>query len=98
YQLLAVSDNLFTGIKKMRRLGHSLEFEKIKDYVQGDDVRTINWKATARSGNIMVNMFTDARQQQVYCLIDKGRAMKMPFEGMSLLDYSINAALTLLNV
>lgn len=97
-QLQATSANTVAGFKKVRRLGHSLEFEKIKDYVPGDDVRTINWKATARSNNLMVNIFTDARQQQVYCLIDKGRSMKMPFEGMTLLDYSINAALALLNV
>lgn len=97
-QLMATSTNTATGIKKVRRLGHSLEFEKIKDYVPGDDVRTINWKATARSNNLMVNTFTDARQQQIYCLIDKGRNMKMPFEGMTLLDYSINASLALLNI
>jgi len=98
YQLLAMSGNTLTGVKKIRRVGHSLEFEKIKDYVQGDDVRTINWKATARSNNVMVNTFTDARQQQIYCLIDKGRNMKMPFSGMTLLDYSINTSLALLNV
>ena len=97
-QLLATNDHSVPGLKKLRRLGHSLEFEKIKEYVPGDDVRTINWKATARSSNLMVNTFTDARQQQIYCLIDKGRNMKMPFEGMTLLDYSINACLALLNV
>ena len=98
YQLLAISGNTLTGVKKIRKLGHSLEFEKIKDYVQGDDVRTINWKATARSSSLMVNTFTDARQQQIYCLIDKGRNMKMPFEGLTLLDHSINACLAILNV
>ena len=98
YQLLAISGSSQPGVKKIRRLGHSLEFEKIKDYVQGDDVRTINWKATARTSNLMVNTFTDARQQQIYCLIDKGRNMKMPFEGLTLLDHSINACLALLNV
>jgi uncharacterized protein (DUF58 family) len=98
FQLLAISGSNLNGVKKIRKLGHSLEFEKIKDYVQGDDVRTINWKATARSNNLMVNTFTDARQQQVYCLIDKGRNMKMPFEGMTLLDHSINACLAILNV
>jgi len=66
YQLLATSGSSLTGVKKIRRLGHSLEFEKIKDYVQGDDVRTINWKATARSNSLMVNTYTDARQQQIY--------------------------------
>ncbi|RYD59196.1 MAG: DUF58 domain-containing protein [Sphingobacteriales bacterium] len=98
YQLIATSDNYVAGMKKVRRLGHSIEFEKIKNYVPGDDVRTINWKATARSSSIMVNTFTDARQQQVYCLLDKGRAMKMPFDGLTLLDHSINAALALLNI
>lgn len=98
YQLLAISNSTFIGAKKIRRLGHSLEFEKIKDYVHGDDVRNINWNATARRGNIMINTYTDARQQQIYTVIDKGRAMKMPFDGMTLLDYSINASLALLNV
>ncbi len=98
YQLMAVADNAQVGVKKVRRLGHSMEFEKIKDYVQGDDMRSINWKASARSGQLMVNTYTDARQQLVYCFIDKGRAMKMPFDGLTLLDHSINAALALLNV
>ncbi|MCD6010780.1 MAG: hypothetical protein K0Q79_642 [Flavipsychrobacter sp.] len=98
YQLLATTGSVMTGVKKVRRLGHSLEFEKIKDYVQGDDVRTINWKATARNRALMVNTYTDARQQQIYCLVDKGRSMKMPFEGLTLLDHSINACLAMLNV
>lgn len=99
YQLLALSDsNQYIGVKKIRRLGHSMEFEQIKEYVQGDDIRTINWKATARRGTLMVNNFIDARSQQIYCLVDKGRTMKMPFDGMSLLDYSINAALIFLNI
>jgi uncharacterized protein (DUF58 family) len=99
YQLMAISNRLSeVGIKKVRRIGHSMEFEQIKEYVQGDDVRTINWKATARKGQIMVNNFTDEKSQQVYCVIDKGRAMKMPFEGLSLLDYAVNASLVLLNI
>lgn len=99
YQLLALSDNTqYIGAKKIRRLGHSMEFEQIKEYVTGDDIRTINWKATARKASLMVNNYTDAKSQQVYCLIDKGRAMKMPFDGLTLLDHSINAALMFLNV
>ncbi|RYY40511.1 MAG: DUF58 domain-containing protein [Chitinophagaceae bacterium] len=99
FQLLAAANRLQeAGIKRQRALGHSLEFEQIKEYVRGDDYRTVNWKATARRGDLMVNNFTDERSQQVYCIINKGRAMKMPFEGMTLLDYSINAALVLSNV
>jgi uncharacterized protein (DUF58 family) len=99
YQLMAISNRLTeAGVKKIRRLGHSMEFEQVKEYVRGDDYRSLNWKATARKGQLMVNNFTDEKSQQVYCVIDKGRVMKMPFEEMSLLDYAINAALVLCNV
>lgn len=99
YQLLAVSNRLQeAGVKKIRKLGHSMEFEQIKEYVRGDDYRTINWKATARKNDLMVNNYTDERSQQIYCLINKGRVMKMPFHGLTLLDYSINASLVLSNV
>lgn len=98
YELLGIGSRTEQmGVKRMRRLGHSMEFEQIKEYVSGDDYRTINWKATARRGDLMVNNYTDERSQQIYCLINKGRVMKMPFEGLTLLDYSINAALVLLN-
>jgi uncharacterized protein (DUF58 family) len=100
FELLAHSNNLAeTGTKKIRKIGASLEFEQIKEYVTGDDRRSINWKATARKGGqLMVNNYTDERSQQVYCIIDKGRVMKMPFEGMTLLDYAINATLILSKV
>jgi len=99
YELMAISNRLTDiGIKKIRRIGHSLEFEQVKTYVAGDDYRTINWKATARQGNLMVNSYADEKSQHVYCVIDKSRAMKMPFEGLSLLDYAINASLVLSNV
>ncbi len=99
YELLAISQQLPEfGIKRMRRLGHSMEFETIREYVAGDDPRSINWTATARKSNLMVNHYRDERAQQVYCVIDKGRTMQMPFEGLSLLDYSINASLVLSNI
>lgn len=99
YELLAISSKLSElGIKRMRRLGHNREFEQIQEYVAGDDFRTINWKATARRGGLMVNKYQDERSQQVYALIDKGRTMKMPFAGMSLLDYAINASLVISNI
>jgi uncharacterized protein (DUF58 family) len=70
----------------------------IKEYVGGDDIRTINWKATARKNSLMVNHYQDERSQQVYSLIDKGRVMEMPFNGLSLLDYAINASLVISNI
>ena len=83
------------GIKRIRRVGHHTEFEQIKEYVKGDDYRTINWKASARRHGLMVNVYQDERSQQIYNVIDKGRVMQQAFRGMTLLDYAINASLVL---
>lgn len=99
YELMAVQNEfLLGGIKKIRRLGHTMEFEQIKEYVQGDDIRTINWKATSKQNKLMVNQYQDEKSQRIYMLIDKGRTMQMPFNGLSLLDYSINAAMALSHI
>jgi uncharacterized protein (DUF58 family) len=99
YNLLAVTHQLNeAGTKRMRKIGSSVEFEQIKEYVRGDDYRTVNWKATARKAQLMVNTYVDEKSQQVFCLIDKSRSMKMPFEGMRLLDYAINSSLVLTNI
>lgn len=99
YELMALQNEfLFGGIKKIRKLGHTMEFEQIKEYVPGDDVRTINWKATSKRNQLMVNQFQDEKSQRIYMLIDKGRTMQMPFNGLSLLDYSINATMALSHI
>ncbi len=90
--------SLFKGIKKLRRLGHSYEFEQIKNYIPGDDYRSINWKATGRKSELMVNQYEDERSQQVYFILDKSRSMRLPFHEMSLLDYSINTSLVMANI
>ena len=90
--------NSESGNQRMRKIGQSMEFEQIKEYVAGDDIRTLNWKASARKGGLMVNSFMEERSQQIYCIIDKGRLMKMSFNGMTLLDYAINSCLVLSNV
>jgi uncharacterized protein (DUF58 family) len=99
YELLAISNKLqMTGIKKIRRIGHNFEFDQIKNYTVGDDYRTVNWKATARKNDLMVNQYMDERAQNVYSIIDMGRLMKMPFNGLTLLDYSINSTLVISNI
>ena len=81
----------------MRKIGHSYEFEQIKNYTDGDDIRTINWKATGRRNQLMVNQFGDEKSQQIYSVLDKSRAMNMPFNGLSLLDYAVNTTLVISN-
>ena len=96
YELLAHSQNLTEqGIKRIRRPGNNTDFEQIKEYVVGDDYRSINWRATARRHQLMTNVYQEERSQQVYCVIDKGRMMQQSHRSMSLLDYAINASLVL---
>ena len=99
YDLISLNQmSLQFGIKKIRRIGNSFEFEQIKEYVYGDNIKDINWKATAKRNQLMVNQFQDEKAQQVYSIIDKGRVMKMPFDNLSLLDYAINSALVISSV
>lgn len=99
YDMMAFSKHLFDfGLKKIRRIGHTMEFEHIREYVQGDDIRSINWKTSSKYTRLMVNQYQDEKSQPVYMLIDKGRSMQMPFEGLALLDYAINTTLAMSNI
>ncbi len=99
YELKTIARTAFEqGVKKVRRIGHSYEFEHIKQYERGDDYRSLNWKATGRRAQLMVNQYEDEKSQPVYCIIDKSRVMHMPFNGLSLLDYAVNASLVISNI
>lgn len=99
YELMALADPYsMAGVRKVRRSAQRSEFERIREYIPGDDRRTVNWKAVARKGKLMVNQYQDEKAQQVVSLIDTGRTMKMPFDGLSLLDRAINAALVLSDI
>lgn len=107
FAFLATSNRLEeVGVKRVRRLGHTMEFDQIRPYVPGDDRRAINWQATARaaarggadgSGGLMVNQYQEERAQPVVAALDMGRAMRSPFDGLTLLDHAVNASLVLLN-
>ena len=99
FEFLAMSNRLDElGVKKIRKISANAEFDQLRNYVVGDDPRTINWKATAKKNQLVVNQFMDEKSQPVYNIIDCSRVMKMPFEGMSLLEYAINSALVVSNI
>ncbi|MDX1462614.1 MAG: DUF58 domain-containing protein, partial [Marinirhabdus sp.] len=99
YDFLAIDNRLaHFGLKKIRKIGHTMEFEQIKEYVVGDDVRTVNWNATAKQGHLMVNQYQDEKMQPIYSIIDTSRVMKMPFKGLKLVDYAINSTLAFSNI
>ena len=102
FAFLADRDRLReVGVKRVRRRGHTMEFDQIREYVPGDDRRAVNWKATARRSahapRLMVNTYQDEREQPVVVALDMGRAMRSPFDGLTLLDHAVNAALVVLN-
>lgn len=99
YELLVFKQQRTSaGIKRIRRLGNASEFEQIKNYVQGDEIRKINWKATSRKNELQVNQYQEERSQHVYCIIDKSKSMEMDFKGLSMLDYAINSTLVFSNI
>lgn len=98
-ELIALNHPSFLqGENKNRKSGQSYEFDQIKVYVPGDDARNINWKASSTLNEIMVNSYEDERSQQIYSIIDKSRVMKMPFNGLTLMDYAINSSLAFSNI
>lgn len=99
YELLVFQQQkTSSGIKKIRRIGNTSEFEQIRNYVQGDEMKSINWKATSRKNELMVNQYQEEKSQQVFCIIDKSRNMQVQFDGLNMLDYSINSALVFSNI
>lgn len=99
YELMAVNNRLSDiGINKLRSVGKHTEFDMIKEYIEGDDYRTINWNATARKGSLMVNKYLEEKSQHVYSIIDKSRLMFFPFNGLTLLEYAINSTLAFSNI
>ena len=90
-----VNRDVALGLRQVHRRGHSVEFDTIREYFAGDDYRTINWHATARRHQLMVNQFEDETCQNVVAVVDKGRGMQHSFDGMTLLDYAINATIRL---
>ena len=86
------------GIRRVREIGENDEFEHIRNYSQGDNIKSINWRATSRRNELMVNQYENSKSQMVYTIVDKGRSMKMPFDGLTLLDYAINTSLVVSNI
>jgi uncharacterized protein (DUF58 family) len=99
FQLMAQTNRTDAmGIKKIRKAGKHTEFDQVREYVSGDDYKLMNWKSTAKHARMMVNQYQEERSKDIYNVIDMGRTMQMPFEGMTLLDYAINASLAISNI
>lgn len=100
YAILARRDRLSAiGVRRSRRLGTDNEFERLRDYAEGDEPRTIDWRTTARRRKLTVRAYQANQSQRVIFLIDAGRMMAGDVgEGRSPLDHAFNAMLLLAHV
>lgn len=99
YHLLAAANRLESiGMRKVRPRGSAMEFESLRDYTFGDDLRQLDWKATARRGRLIVRQQQAERNQTIILLVDSGRLMNAREGSASKLDPAIQAALLLAHV
>ena len=86
---------MLIGARKTRVRGQGREFESMRDYVRGDEMRHISWTATARRGRLITKQYQIERNQSIIAMIDAGRLMTSRIEHLSKLDHAINAALAI---
>lgn len=99
YRLLALRHRLHEmGVHRAAVRGEGRSFESLREYVRGDDPRKIDWKATARHGEVIVREYEAERSQSVLLAIDAGRLMSERTEGRERLDHALSAALLLTEV
>jgi uncharacterized protein (DUF58 family) len=90
--------------RRRRQRGHGREFESLRDYRQGDDLRDICWTGTARRHQLITRVFEIERSQAVWIVLDAGRLLRSEIQQeqsslrLSKLDYAVNAALSLAQV
>jgi uncharacterized protein (DUF58 family) len=85
---------LQAGLRRTKYRGHGREFESLRDYVRGDELRHISWTATARRGKLVTRQYQVERNQSIVVLLDAGRLMTSRIDHLSKLDHAINAALS----
>jgi uncharacterized protein (DUF58 family) len=91
----ATLDFVNLGLRALRRDGRGSEFARLRDYAQGDSVRDVDWKATARRSRPVTRVMESERCQTVLIGVDSGRSMAARIDGLTKLDHAINAALFL---
>ncbi len=83
------------GFRNLRRVGEGRMFESLREWVTGEETRTIDWKATARRGKLMARQYEVERRQHVMIVIDAGRLLTAEIEGRARLEAAVDAALEL---
>ena len=96
YELMARQNRLAEiGVRTRRMPGQGREFERLREYRHGDEIRQIDWKATARQRQLISREFNTERNQNIVLMVDCGRFMRNESDGMSYLDRALNSAIML---
>lgn len=82
-------------MRQARRLGTGTEFAELREYGVGDDIRLIDWKATARRSRPLIRVLEPEREQTLIILLDRGRLMTQQVQGLKRFDWGLNATLSL---
>ncbi len=92
---LARNRQLELQLRKQRQRGLGRDFETLRDYLDGDDLRDVCWKASARRGALITKQYQTERSQAVWLLIDAGRLLQARVSGYTKLDYATATALAM---
>lgn len=96
YNMSSLSKNMFmAGVKRIRTVSNGGEFNSLREYNPEDPYNLINWSATSRRNELIVNTYTPERNQYIYVMLDSSRVMNSEIERIKKLDYSINACFLL---
>ena len=98
YALMAVADKMGQiGVRHLRRRGAGMEFDCLREYREGDQLRQIDWKATAKHRRVIARQYEDERNQQIVLVFDCGRRMRArdASDELSHFDHALNAGLLL---
>lgn len=98
YELLARQDRQHSLMRTSRRLGGESEFEQLREYTRDDEFRSIDWRATARRGDLIARQYQLESNQNLMFMLDAGRLMTAEASGISLFDHALNASLMLAHV
>ncbi|SDV13694.1 Uncharacterized conserved protein, DUF58 family, contains vWF domain [Pseudomonas vancouverensis] len=95
-QLQAVDNWLSQiGVRQKQRRGLGLEFHQLREFREGDSLRQIDWKATARQSTPIAREYQDERDQQIVFMLDCGRHMRSQDDELAHFDHALNACLLL---
>ncbi len=96
YAILARTNRLsLIGVRRTRKVGQDNNFERLRDYNDGDNYKHIDWRSTARRQKITVKQFQSDHSQRIVFMVDCGRMMTNEFQGLNLVDYALNSMLML---